>query len=97
MDAMIKRINELYKKSKAEGLTEEEKHEQAKLRRDYVKGFRKDLISQLNNVTLKNPDGSLTHLRDKGIKESAQSLCLKSERAERLSFLNNMTHSSNKK
>ena len=52
-----------------EGLTEEEKHEQAKLRREYVKGFRKDLISQLNNVTLKNPDGSLTHLRDKGIKE----------------------------
>ena len=50
-------------------MTEEEKHEQAKLRREYVKGFRKDLISQLNNVTLKNPDGSLTHLRDKGIKE----------------------------
>lgn len=69
MDAMVKRINELYKKSKAEGLTEEEKQEQAKLRREYVKGFRKDLISQLNNVTLKNPDGSLTHLRDKGIKE----------------------------
>ena len=32
----IARINELYKKSKAEGLSEEEKKEQALLRQEYV-------------------------------------------------------------
>ena len=35
-DADIKRINELYHKSKSEGLTPDEKQEQVKLREAYI-------------------------------------------------------------
>lgn len=69
IDSRIARINELYRKSKAEGLTEAEKVEQKKLREEYVKGFRASLISQLNNVSIEQPDGSVIDLKDKGIKE----------------------------
>ena len=70
IDERIARINELYRKSKtAEGLTAEEKAEQKKLREEYVKGFRASLISQLNNVTIQEPDGTEIHLKDKGITE----------------------------
>lgn len=69
MDKKIARINELYRKSQNEGLTDQEKAEQKQLREEYVKSFRKSLIDQLNNVTIKEPDGSLTVLADKGIKE----------------------------
>ena len=37
-DQKITRINELYHKSKAEGLTDEERKEQQILRREYVEG-----------------------------------------------------------
>ena len=70
IDSRIARINELYRKSKtAQGLTEAEKAEQKRLREEYVKGFRRSLISQLNNVTIQEPDGTEIHLKDKGIKE----------------------------
>ncbi|MDO4381363.1 MAG: DUF896 domain-containing protein [Clostridia bacterium] len=46
----INRINELSKKSKAEGLTEEEKAEQQKLRRLYIDSFKESLVSQLENT-----------------------------------------------
>ena len=69
IDSRIARINELYRKSKAEGLTETEKAEQKKLREEYVKGFRASLISQLNNVSIEQPDGTVIDLKDKGIKE----------------------------
>ena len=36
MDEKIKRINELYHKSQAEGLSAEEKDEQARLRKEYI-------------------------------------------------------------
>lgn len=61
----IKRINELYKKSKSEeGLTEAEKEEQQKLRREYVDDFKKNLRGVLNNVDIKEKDGSITHVKD---------------------------------
>ena len=69
IDEKIKRINQLYKKSQAEGLTEAEKEEQATLRREYVKSFRHSLISQLNNVSVEEADGTVTKLSDKGINE----------------------------
>ena len=69
IDSRIARINELYRKSKAEGLTEAEKAEQKRLREEYVKGFRASLISQQNNVTIQEADGTQIHLKDKGITE----------------------------
>ena len=48
----IARINELYKKSKAEGLSEEEKKEQALLRQEYVASVKANLRNQLNNIDM---------------------------------------------
>lgn len=64
-DEKIARINELYHKSKAEGLTEAERKEQAVLRVEYVAEFRKNLRSQLNNIDIKNEDGSIVNLGEK--------------------------------
>ena len=61
----IKRINELYHKSQAEGLTDEEKAEQAKLRRDYIDAVRGNLKSQLDNIDIQEKDGSITNLGEK--------------------------------
>ena len=52
----IARINELYKKSKAEGLTEEEAKEQHALRQEYLDSVRKNLRSQLHNIDVKEAD-----------------------------------------
>ncbi len=60
MDEKIARINELYHKSKAEGLTEAEKEEQKALRADYVRSFRENLRATLDNVSILEPDGSVT-------------------------------------
>lgn len=66
----IKRINELYNKAKSEGLTEEEKTEQQELRKNYIAAFRKNLRGQLDNISIKEPDGSITNLGEKhGLKE----------------------------
>ena len=54
----ITRINELSRKSKAEGLTETEKAEQAELRREYIEGYKRSLMSQLDNMYIVEPDGS---------------------------------------
>lgn len=61
-EATIKRINELYRKSQNEGLTPKEKEEQAKLRQEYIKAVRNNIRGTLNNVSLLNPDGSVTEL-----------------------------------
>ena len=60
----IARINQLYKKSKAEGLTPEERIEQAELRSEYIAAIRADLQDSLNHISLVNPDGSITDVRD---------------------------------
>ena len=61
----IDRINALYRKAKAEGLTEEEKKEQALLRKQYVADVKRNLAAQLNNIDMVNPDGSVENLGDK--------------------------------
>jgi len=54
----INRINELARKQKTEGLTEEEKQEQYILRREYIDGFKRSLTSQLENTYIVEPDGT---------------------------------------
>ena len=61
----LDRINELYRKSKAEGLTEEEKNEQQRLRAEYIQLVRANLRGQLETISLLNPDGSVTDLSKK--------------------------------
>ena len=61
----INRINELYRKAKAEGLTEEEKKEQDLLRKEFVANVRGNLRAQLNNIDMVNEDGTITNLGEK--------------------------------
>ncbi len=61
----IDRINELYRKSKAEGLTEAEKKEQDLLRKQFVADVRGSLTAQLNNIDMVNPDGTVENLGEK--------------------------------
>ncbi len=56
----IKRINELAKKAKTEGLTEEEKEEQAALRAQYIADFRNNFIGIMDNTYIQTPDGKKT-------------------------------------
>lgn len=65
MDERIARINELYHKSQEQGLTEEEKEEQTKLRKEYVASVRNNLKSQLDNIVIEKPDGSTVDLGEK--------------------------------
>lgn len=66
----IKQINELYRKSKAEGLTDAEREEQALLRRQYIDAMKRNMKSQLDNISIQEDDGSYTNLGDKfGSKE----------------------------
>ena len=59
----LNRINELYRKSKAEGLTEKEKKEQEKLRKEYVVAFRENLRGTLETIKIQNPDGSIIDVK----------------------------------
>ena len=58
----IDRINALYHKSKAVGLTEEEKMEQAALRKEYIETIRKNMRAHLNNISIQEKDGTITDL-----------------------------------
>ncbi len=61
----IDRINVLARKAKAEGLTEDEKKEQAQLRQEYIAIVRRNLRGQLDNIDVVNPDGSIENLGEK--------------------------------
>ena len=65
LEEKIKRINELYHKSKAEGLTDEEKQEQATLRAEYVANIRANLRGNLNSIVIQHEDGSREKLSEK--------------------------------
>ncbi len=68
IEEKIKRINELYHKSQAEGLTEDEKAEQAALRAEYVANIRANLRGQLDNISIKEQDGSIKNLGEMRVK-----------------------------
>ena len=61
----IDRINTLSHKAKSVGLTEEEKKEQAALRKEYLATIRMNLRTQLDNIDIKEADGSITNLGEK--------------------------------
>ena len=63
MNETIKRINELYHKSQAEGLSEEEKAEQKMLRQKYIDSVRGNLRGQLENMSIQRPDGSIEKVK----------------------------------
>lgn len=58
MEELIKRINELAKKSKEEGLNDEEKAEQAELRKQYIAKFRQGMENTLSNVYIMDEKGN---------------------------------------
>ena len=61
----IARINELYRRSKAEGLTDAEKKEQKLLRLEYIEAVRMNLRGQLNNIDILEHDGRIVNLGEK--------------------------------
>ena len=61
----LDRINELARKSRTEGLTEEEKVEQKILRDEYIAGFRASLTGVLENTYIQTPDGKKTKVEKK--------------------------------
>ena len=65
MNAVIARINELAKKAKTEGLTEEELQERDKLRRIYIDNVKANLVGQLENTYIVSPDGTKTKVTRK--------------------------------
>lgn len=62
-DQLIKRINELIRKSKNEGLTDDEKKEQTELRNEYRSLVVGNLSSQLNTMKIKYPDGTIKDVK----------------------------------
>ena len=64
MNEVIARINALAKKNKECGLTDEELQERDRLRRIYIDSVKANLIGQLENTYVVEPDGTkkkLTH------------------------------------
>ncbi|HEY9578222.1 MAG TPA: DUF896 domain-containing protein [Pseudobacillus sp.] len=53
----LARINELSKKSKAEGLSAEEKVEQTNLRQEYLSAFRTSMKNTVETVRIFDPEG----------------------------------------
>ncbi len=61
----INRINELAHKSKAVGLTDDEKQEQAVLRREYIDSYKASLIGQLENTYIVDEKGNKRKVKRK--------------------------------
>lgn len=65
MNEKVKRINELYKKSKETGLTDEERKEQQQLREEYARSFREGLKRTLENAYVLDENGKEVKLKKK--------------------------------
>lgn len=66
IEETIARINELAKKAKTEGLTQDETAERDKLRRVYIDAVKASLVGQLDNTYLVDEKGNKTKLPRKG-------------------------------
>lgn len=62
----IDRINELARKQKSVGLTDEEKSEQKALREEYLSLVKRNLTAQLDNTYIVRPDGTKQKIKKKG-------------------------------
>ena len=69
MSALTDRINELSRKSKTVGLTEEEKAEQARLRDEFRAIFRRNFGLQLENTKFVDERGNEIHVPKKQKKD----------------------------
>ena len=65
MNAVIARINELAAKNKTVGLNEEELAERDKLRRIYIDSYKANLVAQLENTYIVQPDGTKVKVKHK--------------------------------
>lgn len=63
--AGIDRINELARKAKSIGLTEEEKAEQQMLRKQYIAEYRQSLKLTLENIVIIDEKGNRSFLKSK--------------------------------
>ncbi len=61
-ELQLERINELARKEKSTGLTPAEKEEQRILRQNYIAAVRRNLRSQLDQIDMIEPDGSVVNL-----------------------------------
>ncbi len=57
------RLNALARKAKTEGLTDEEKKEQQRLRDEFRAAFRKNFTAQLENTYVETPEGDIRKLK----------------------------------
>lgn len=62
---MIDRINTLYHKSQSVGLTDQEKEEQSNLRKAYIQAIRTNMRANLDNISIREEDGTITDLGKK--------------------------------
>ena len=62
MSIDVNRINELARKARTEGRTDEEKAEQAALRRAYIDSVKDNLRAQLAGTYVQKEDGSVVKL-----------------------------------
>ena len=65
INAVIARINELAAKNKTVGLTDEELVERDKLRRIYIDSYKQNLVAQLENTYIVQPDGTKVKVKHK--------------------------------
>ena len=68
MEKVIARINELARKAKADGLSDEELAERDKLRRIYIDSVKASLTGQLDNTYIVYPDGTKKKVEPKNKK-----------------------------
>ena len=66
----LDRINELARKAKSVGLTEEETAERDILRREYIDAFRASTRATLESIIIQEEDGTLTPLKKRDSSES---------------------------